>query len=71
MRQVDCYQVSLQPVKQTIDDQLKQLQEALVNSLRLKAQSEKEEVELFMQDGKGTLDLTDDKIMRAVGRAVM
>eukprot|EP00976_Prorocentrum_cordatum_P042050 851759-Prorocentrum_minimum.AAC.1 len=65
---VDCYNVSLQPVKQTIDDQLKQLQDALVNSLRLKAQAEKEEVESFMQDGKSTLEV-DAQSVDEIGNA--
>jgi hypothetical protein len=41
---VDCYKISLQPVKAAVDEHMKRLQEALVATLRRKAVVEKEQV---------------------------
>ncbi|MEW5298927.1 MAG: hypothetical protein WDW36_001997 [Sanguina aurantia] len=51
---VDCYKVSLGPVKASVEEQMKKLQDTLVASLRRKAVAEKEEVEDFMK-GCGSL----------------
>ena len=53
---VDCFTVSLLPVKGTVDDLLKKLQEALVASLRRKAVAEKEEIEGYMHEGRSILE---------------
>ncbi|KAK3283536.1 hypothetical protein CYMTET_8768 [Cymbomonas tetramitiformis] len=53
---VDCYQVNMMPAKTAVEEQLKRLQESLTNSLKRKAQIEKEEVEAFINEGKGTLE---------------
>mmetsp|Transcript_17017 Transcript_17017/g.54247 ORF Transcript_17017/g.54247 Transcript_17017/m.54247 type:complete len:3325 (+) Transcript_17017:156-10130(+) len=65
---VDCYSISLLPIKQAIDEQMKSLQEALVTVLRRKAQSEKDEVEGFINEGKGTLDQQANSI-EEIGKA--
>ncbi|KAG1663699.1 hypothetical protein FOA52_013267 [Chlamydomonas sp. UWO 241] len=48
---VDCYKVSLLPVKAAVEEHMKKLQEALVASLRRKTVTEKELVEEFIKNG--------------------
>nr|ADI46936.1 DHC1bm [Volvox carteri f. nagariensis] len=48
---IECYKVSLAPVKSTIDEHMKKLQETLLSSLRRKA-SEKDQIEDFMKNGR-------------------
>ena len=50
--QIDCYKISLLPVKAAVDEHMKKLQEALVTCLRRKTLAEKEQVEDFMKGGK-------------------
>ncbi|KXZ45909.1 DHC7 protein [Gonium pectorale] len=49
---IECYKVSLAPIKATIDEHMKKLQEALVSSLRRKTLQEKDQVEDFMKNGR-------------------
>jgi len=49
---VDCYNISLVPVKTVVDEQLKRLQETLVASLRRKANDEKTCVEEYIKNGR-------------------
>ncbi|GFR50179.1 hypothetical protein Agub_g12346, partial [Astrephomene gubernaculifera] len=49
---IECYKVSLAPVKGSIDEHMKKLQEALVASLRRKTIAEKDQIEDFMKNGR-------------------
>ncbi|GLI62890.1 cytoplasmic dynein 1b heavy chain [Volvox africanus] len=49
---IECYKVSLAPVKSSIDEHMKRLQEALVSSLRRKTVTEKDQIEDFMKNGR-------------------
>jgi len=49
---VDCFTVSLLPVKAAIENHMKLLQEALLHSLRRTALAQKEEVENFVSEGQ-------------------
>ena len=49
---VDCFTVSLLPVKAAIENHMKLLQEALLHSLRRTALAQKEEVENFVAEGQ-------------------
>ena len=51
----DCITVNALPVKSTIEDQLRHLQDALVNQLRKSCQKELEELEEFINGGKSKL----------------
>ena len=53
---MDCYTVTLLPVKNAIEEHMKQLQEALIASLRRKTAAEKAEVEEFVKNGKDALE---------------
>nr|BBC28429.1 cytoplasmic dynein 1b heavy chain [Yamagishiella unicocca] len=49
---IECYKVSLAPVKGSIDEHMKKLQETLVASLRRKTVAEKDQIEDFMKNGR-------------------
>nr|BCL66104.1 cytoplasmic dynein 1b heavy chain [Volvox africanus] len=49
---IECYKVSLAPVKNTIDEHMRRLQETLVSSLRRKTVAEKDQIEDFMKNGR-------------------
>ncbi|KAG2486208.1 hypothetical protein HYH03_015170 [Edaphochlamys debaryana] len=49
---IECYKVSLAPVKGTIDEHMKKLQDTLVASLRRKTVAEKDQIEDFMKNGR-------------------
>ena len=53
---VDCYLVSLAPVKSAIDEQIKGVHEALLGSLRRKAQADKEQIDEWMRKGRQMLE---------------
>eukprot|EP00899_Mesostigma_viride_P029629 jgi/Mesvir1/9851/Mv22388-RA.1 len=59
---VDCYTISLLPAKQAIDEQMKQMHDVLVGSLRRKALADKEAVEQFMTKGMETLDVKANSV---------
>nr|ADI46856.1 DHC1bf [Volvox carteri f. nagariensis] len=51
---IECYKLSLAPIKSTIDEHMKKLQETLVSSLRRKAETmaEKDQIEDFMKNAR-------------------
>lgn len=49
---IECYKVSLAPIKASIDEHMKKLQDTLVASLRRKTVGEKDAVEEFMKNGR-------------------
>ncbi|KAG2426397.1 hypothetical protein HYH02_014824 [Chlamydomonas schloesseri] len=49
---IECYKVSLAPVKGSIDEHMKKLQDTLVASLRRKTVAEKDQIEDFMKNGR-------------------
>lgn len=53
---IDCYTVNLLPVKTAVEEHMKNLQEALISSLRRKTAAEKAEVEEFVKHGKNALE---------------
>ena len=53
--QVDCYLISLAPVRAAIEEQLKALHEALLGSLRRKAAADKAQIDEWMEEGRTML----------------
>lgn len=65
---IDCYVISMVPVKHAIEEHVKQLQEALIASLRRKTAAEKAEVEEFVKNGKDALEQQFNSI-EEIGKA--